>query len=81
MLVEEELQRLVGEIDADLLKAVLLEVLEPEDVEQAYGREVGTSLDRKKPPASKKHGDYVEYSTRRVWGGTELRNTREKVPK
>ena len=34
-LVEEELQLLVGQVDAGLLEAVLVELLEAEDVEDA----------------------------------------------
>jgi len=42
ILVEVLLQLLVGEVDAKLLEAVLLEYLEPEDVQHSYHRGLDT---------------------------------------
>ena len=46
MLHKELLQILVGVVDAQLLEAVVLEVLEAEDVEDADGLAVGAALPR-----------------------------------
>lgn len=40
VLVEVVLQALVGEVDAELLEAVVLVVLEPEDVEHPDGQDL-----------------------------------------
>lgn len=40
MLVEVMLQRLVGEVDAELLEAVVLVVLEAEDVQHPDGQDL-----------------------------------------
>ena len=37
MLVEVVLQLLVGDVDAELLKRVVRQVLEPKDVQQPHG--------------------------------------------
>lgn len=51
MLVEVKLDLLVGDVDAELLERVLLEVLEAEDVQDADGLEVVSASDAVVEPA------------------------------